>query len=69
MKKLFVNKIGSVYRCPGKIIHIHCKGMALHFTEEAFEELSLLIKEANSKLMEINLAELLKEKKDFPENE
>ncbi len=65
--ELAKNKIGSVYGCPHKIVHIHLKGITLHFTEEAFEEFSLMIKEATSKLMEMSLKDLIKE--DFYKDE
>jgi len=59
--ELAKNKIGSILKCSHGIIHIRLKGITLHFTEEAFEEFSLMIKEANSKLMDINLKDLIKE--------
>ncbi len=65
--ELAKNKIGSILKCSHGIIHIHLKGITLHFTEEAFEEFSLLVKEASSKLMDINLKDLIKE--DFCKDE
>lgn len=65
--ELAKNKMGSIFKCPHRIIHIHLKGITLHFTEEAFEEFSLLVKEAISKLMDMNLKDLIKE--DFYKDE
>jgi len=67
MGELAKNRIGSILKCPYGIIHIHLKGITLHFTEEAFEEFTLMIKEASSRLMEIGLKDLIKE--DFHKDE
>ena len=67
MEDLAKNKMGSIFKCPHGIIHIRLKGITLHFTEEAFEEFNLLVKQAFSKLMDINLKDLIKE--DFYKDE
>ena len=67
MEDLSKNKIGSIFRCPHGIIHVRVKGITLHFTEEAFEEFSLMVKQASSKLMEMSLKNLIKE--DFYRDE
>lgn len=67
MGDLSKNKIGSIVMCPHGIIHVHVRGITLHFTEEAFEEFSLMVKQASSKLMEMSLKKLIKE--DFYRDE
>ena len=67
MEDLAKNKMGSIFKCPHGIIHVRVKGVTLHFTEEAFEEFSLMVKQASSKLMDINLKDLIKE--DFYKDE
>ena len=59
--ELAKNRIGSIFKCPHGIIHVRVKGITLHFTEEAFEEFSLMVRQATSKLMDINLKDLTKE--------
>jgi len=59
--ELAKNKMGSIFKCPHGIIHVRVKGITLHFTEEAFEEFSLMVRQATSKLMDINLKDLTKE--------
>jgi len=61
MENLVKNKMGSIFKCPHGIIHLRLKGITLHFTEKAFEEFCLMVKEATSKLMDINLKNLIKE--------
>jgi len=65
--ELAKNRIGSIFKCPHGIIHVRVKGITLHFTEEAFEEFGLMVKQASSKLMEISLKDLIKE--DFCKDE
>ncbi|RKY30420.1 MAG: hypothetical protein DRP68_06140 [Candidatus Omnitrophota bacterium] len=65
--ELAKNKMGNIFKCPHGIIHIRLKGITLHFTEEAFEEFSLMVKQASSKLMEMSLKDLIKE--DFYKDE
>ena len=65
--ELAKNKMGSIFKCPHGIIHVRVKGITLHFTEEAFEEFSLMVKQASSKLMEMSLKNLIKE--DFYKDE
>ena len=65
--ELAKNRVGSILKCPHGITHIRLKGITLHFTEEAFEEFSWMVKEASSKLMEISLKDLIKE--DFYKDE
>ena len=67
MENLVKNKMGSIFKCPHGIIHLRLKGITLHFTEEAFEEFSWMVKQASSKLMEISLKDLIKE--DFYKDE
>ena len=67
MKDLAKNKIGSIFQCQHGIIHVYIKGITLHFTEEAFEEFVLMVKEAASKLMDMNLKRLIGE--DFSKDE
>ena len=59
--ELAKNKMGSIFKCPHGIIHVRVKGITLHFTEEAFEEFSLMVRQATSKLMDMNLKDLTKE--------
>jgi len=61
MEDLAKSKIGSVFKCQHGIIHVYIKGITLHFTEESFEEFVLMVKEAASKLMDINLKRLIGE--------
>ena len=65
--ELAKNKMGSVFKCPHGIIHVRVKGITLHFTEEAFEEFSLMVRQATPKLMDMNLKDLTKE--DFYKDE
>ena len=62
MIELSKNEMGSIYKCQHGVVHIHCKGVSLHFTEEAFLSFTRLVDKASSKLMDLNLAELIKRK-------
>ena len=50
-------RIGSIQRCRHGIVHIHCKGVSLHFNEDAFFAFASMVGEGVSKLMDDNLAE------------
>ncbi len=68
MKKnvdLVQEKIGSINRCCHGVVHIHIlhNGVSLHFTEDAFLNFTSMVKEAYSRLMDENLADLLNEGK------
>jgi len=34
--ELVKNNIGDVYRCAHGLVHINCRGVSLHFTEDVF---------------------------------
>ena len=53
------DKIGSVTKCVHGVVHIHCKGISLHLTEEAFLKFASLIKKAESVLMDEGLSDLM----------
>ncbi len=59
MEELAKNQIGCVFMCQHKVVHINLKGLSLHFTEEAFSEFNSMIRDAFSKLMDINLSKLI----------
>ena len=58
MGELAKNKTGRIFKCEHGAIHVAIKGITLHFTEGAFEEFALMVKEASLKLFEMGLADL-----------
>ena len=34
--QLAKSNLGSVYRCIHGVVHIHCRGVSLHFPEDAY---------------------------------
>ncbi len=52
---------GTVQRCCHGVVHIHCPGASLHFTEDAFLGFASMVKEAYSRSMDEGLAELVKD--------
>lgn len=52
---------GNIQKCCHGIVHIHCKGISLHFTEEAFLSFASMVKEASSQLMDEGLSKLMDE--------
>ena len=58
--ELAKNNIGNVYKCAHGVVHINCRGVSLHFTEDAFMNFDIIIKEASSKLMDEEISEILK---------
>ncbi len=57
--QLAKSNLGSVYRCIHGVVHIHCRGVSLHFPEDAFLSFATLIKDASSKLMDETISRLL----------
>ena len=58
-RELARSDIGNVYRCIHEVVHINCRGLSLHFTEDTFLNFADMIKEASSKLMDETISNLL----------
>ncbi len=54
-------KIGNIQRCCNGVVHIHCKGISLRFTEDTFLDFASMIKKAFFCLIDEGLSELMEE--------
>ncbi len=62
IREIARNKIGSINKCQHGVIHIHCKGVSLHFNEDAFFVFASMVKEGASVLMDEYLANLVRDR-------
>jgi hypothetical protein len=51
--------LGSVFKCPGGIIHVNINGVSLHFEELVFSGFFRICQDASSKLMDDGLKNIL----------
>ena len=51
--------VGSIFRCPGGVIHVNLHGISLHLNELAFLSFARMTQEASSKLMDDGLRIIL----------
>lgn len=58
-RELAKSNMGNVYRCVHGTVHVNCRGVSLHFTEDTFLNFADMIKEASSKLMDETISNLL----------
>ena len=54
------NGIATIQRCQHGIVHMHFRCFSVRLPEEAFSQFASVVKEASSRLMDLNLEEMLK---------
>jgi hypothetical protein len=53
------NGIATIQRCEHGTVHIHFRCFSLRLTEDGFAQFASMVKEASSRLMDLNLKEMM----------